>query len=55
MKCRDVIGWSDGLGLRKAVGVGLGLVIKVMWRVLIGWSGFFLHCHVTGRVHLGAL
>ena len=42
MKCRDVIGWDDGLGLRKVVGVGLGLVIKVMWRVLIGWSGFFL-------------
>ena len=41
MKCRDVIGWGDGLGLRKAVGVGLGLVIEVMWRVLIGWSGFF--------------
>ena len=48
MKCRDVIGWGDGLGLGKAVGVGLGLVIEVMWRVLIGWSGLFLHCHVTG-------
>ena len=33
MKCRDVIGWGDGLGLRKAVGAGLGLVIKVMWCV----------------------
>ena len=45
MKCRDVIGWGDGLGLRKAVGVGQGLVIKVKWCVLIGWSGF--SCIVT--------
>ena len=46
MKCRDVIGWSDGLGLRKAVGVGLGLVIKVMW--LVEWV--FRQSHVTGSV-----